>query len=82
MHGFLYSKPCDHVNFKPLEIPFMLKTTDVLQWFCFAMTLEWDLLSDTEHLLDKAMADMEIYSVETSNIGRGRRPSSILSWRD
>ena len=28
------------------------------------------------------MADIEIYSVETSNIGRGRRPSSILSWRD
>ena len=30
--------------------------------------------ANIEHLLDKAMADMEIYSVETSNIGRGRRP--------
>ena len=34
------------------------------------------------HLLDKAMADIKIYSVETSNIRRGRRPSWILSWRD
>ena len=31
------------------------------------------------HLLDKAMADIEIYSGEQSNIRRGQRPSWILS---
>ena len=32
-----------------------------------------------KHLLDKAMADIEIYSGEQSNIRRGQRPSWILS---
>ena len=40
--------------------------------------LIWDV-DDNKHLLDKAMADIAIYSVEPSNIRRGRRPSWILS---
>ena len=35
--------------------------------------------TDIKHLLDKAMADIEIYSGEQSNIRRGQRPSWILS---
>ena len=39
----------------------------------------YHILSYIKHLLDKAMADIEIYSGEQSNIRRGQRPSWILS---
>ena len=45
----------------------------------FFHTASSELFSYHKHLLDKAMADIEIYSGEQSNIRRGHRPSWILS---
>ena len=43
------------------------------------MTVIVNKYIDNKHLLDKTMADVEIYSGEQSNIRRGHRPSWILS---
>ena len=72
-NGLSYWSPFNVINRKRMENAWKWKNSH------FGKKTVW---AYNKHLLDKAMADIKIYSVETSIIRRGRRPSWIIAWRD